>query len=68
MTHTTHISTIQRYCRIAHDFRNDHTNERKTIYEITPFVLYYMIHKKNGEIVSISSAQNALTLVLKHFN
>lgn len=63
-----HIDTIQRYCKIAHDFRNERTNERKTIYEIKPFVLYYMVHKKNGEIVSICSAQNALTLVLKHFN
>ena len=66
MTQTVDI--IQRYCRIAHDFRKELTNERKTVYEVKVFQLYYLIHKRDGIIVTVHSAQNALTLVLKHFN
>lgn len=61
------LDTIERDNKRIHDIRIDATNERKSIYEITAFKNYLFIHKKDGHILNISSAQNALCLVLKYF-
>lgn len=62
------INEIERTCKQVRDLRNDTTNERKTIYELEHFVKYVLIHKRNGLVIGVSSAQNAIILVLRHFN
>jgi hypothetical protein len=59
---------IQRTCKQVYDFRNEATNERKSVYEVSEFRHYTLIHKQYGEVVAIHHAENGLTLVLKHFN
>lgn len=62
------INEIERDCKQVQDFRKDATNERKTIYEVIAFSKYVLIHKMEGEVVRVRKAQNALVLVLNHFN
>lgn len=59
--------SVQRNFKLVYDFRKEETNERKSIFEIGQFNHYCLIHKKNGEVVRLYHAQNALALVLKHF-
>lgn len=60
------LSDIERNYTIKFDFRNDETNERKTIYQVVNNSLYILIHKQNGSTIAKHDAQNALTLILKH--
>ena len=62
------ILDIQRNFKMVQDYKNDATNERKSIYEVGQFRHYVLVHKKDGEVIRLYHAQNALSLVLKHFN